>query len=238
MKNKITLFILLTVMAAVHIGAEPAKGVSTADINFQDQDGKTALHRAVIARDLEKVKELLAQGANPNIKDKNGISSFAYSVFGNRNEVIIEELLAHGASIDFLHEHTILSLISLDDYEGVLLLLNCGLNVDYQDDKNDVTALSYAAGFNKLQIVKELLARGANPNIQTKDGYTALVFALAKNHPAVVRELLAHGADQSMRGDFPFSLLVASLLSGRFLSFLELLKYKLWKKPIKMQIIK
>ncbi len=238
MKNKMMLFALFATFGVMQAGTDSAPTVSAVNINFQDEDGKTALHRAVAARDLEKVKELLAQGANPNIMDNNDFSPFTYAVVRNRNEAIIRELLAHGASVDFVHKDTFFSLIVLNDYEGVLLLLNCGFDVDYQSDKYGLTALCVAAGYNNFKVVKELLARGANPNIQAKNGATALTFALIKNNSAVVRELLAYGADQSIREPFDYPLLVVSLGLARFLPFFELLKYKLWKKPINVSMIK
>lgn len=61
------------------------------------------------------------------------------------------------------------------------------------------TALMFAARYGQLNAVKLLLARHADPNLQTKGGEnTALVLASCYAGPDVVRLLLKHGADPNI----------------------------------------
>lgn len=42
--------------------------------------GLSPLHFAVVNNDIIKIKELLAEGADPNIKDVNGVSPFILAI--------------------------------------------------------------------------------------------------------------------------------------------------------------
>lgn len=54
---------------------------------------------------------------------------------------------------------------------------------------------------NKINVVKELLKNGADPNERTDKGYTALMCAIQKNHIKIVKELLKNGADPNIVTD-------------------------------------
>ena len=54
--------------------------------------------------------------------------------------------------------------------------------------------LNEACKTGNLERVKELIAGGADVNIQNNDGYTALIFASAYDYISVVQELILHGA--------------------------------------------
>jgi len=49
------------------------------------------------------------------------------------------------------------------------------------------------------EVVKALLARGAEVDLRDNDGFTALVLASARGHREVVKLLLAAGADSMPR---------------------------------------
>ncbi|HEK86271.1 MAG TPA: tetratricopeptide repeat protein [Candidatus Aminicenantes bacterium] len=57
------------------------------------------------------------------------------------------------------------------------------------------TPLMYAASAGKLEVVKLLVARGANLNTQAQGGWTALCWAAMGGHEEVVDFLIASGAD-------------------------------------------
>ncbi|KAJ7110469.1 ankyrin repeat-containing domain protein, partial [Mycena epipterygia] len=60
--------------------------------------------------------------------------------------------------------------------------------------------LQAAAFQGNLEIVKLLLAHGANPNIEGGQNGTALQAATVCGHTDIVKVLLEHGADASVQG--------------------------------------
>ena len=63
---------------------------------------------------------------------------------------------------------------------GVKILLEYGAAVNMKDYKG-WTALHYAAvGYTKDEILQDLIAHGANPNIKTDEGHTAAEFLTVK----------------------------------------------------------
>ncbi len=67
-----------------------------ADINKQNDDGKTVLHCKVNVADLALVKLLLEHQANPNIQDNRGNTPILYTKF----DTMFRLLLEHNADID------------------------------------------------------------------------------------------------------------------------------------------
>lgn len=63
-----------------------------------------------------------------------------------------------------------------------------------QDERGN-TPLMREVCYNHIKNVKDLLKRGADPNVQDEDGLTPLMRALCYNHIENVKDLLKHGAD-------------------------------------------
>jgi ankyrin repeat protein len=69
--------------------------------------------------------------------------------------------------------------------------LGAGGDPNALDSKNRTTPLQYASGYNKLPVVVELLAAGADPAVAVDPrGMCALARAAARGHTAVVQALL------------------------------------------------
>ncbi len=73
--------------------------------------------------------------------------------------------------------------------------LTMGANIDAVDIYYGKTPLIEASIKGHAEIVKALLAWGANINIANKRGYTALMWATRINHPKIMVILLDHGAE-------------------------------------------
>lgn len=61
--------------------------------------------------------------------------------------------------------------------------------------------LFIAVKHGNLDMVKELLDNGANPNVRGKNGEAPLHWASIKGHLLIVRELLNKGADVNIQDD-------------------------------------
>ncbi|XP_033224897.1 ankyrin repeat domain-containing protein 17-like isoform X3 [Belonocnema kinseyi] len=110
----------------------------------------------------------------------------------------VKKLLTEGRSV---HETTeegesLLSLAcSAGYYELAQVLLAMSANVEDRGIKGDCTPLMEAASAGHADIVRLLIAHGADVNAQSTSGNTPLMYACAGGHEEVVRALLDAGAN-------------------------------------------
>ena len=72
-------------------------GAAERDVNEQDRDGTTELHRVILDGRFGEVPPLLERGADPNIQDHLGGTALQYAVFRGAEVNIIRALLDAGA---------------------------------------------------------------------------------------------------------------------------------------------
>ncbi len=118
----------------------------TTIINARDlSSGQTALHIVVERRDLIWTKFLLQRGANPNIRDKKGVSPLQLAV-GLGFTDGVEVLLDSGAEIDVndsAGETPLIAAVHRRDTALIRLLLSKGANPD-RTDNSGRSARDYA----------------------------------------------------------------------------------------------
>jgi ankyrin repeat protein len=80
--------------------------------------------------------------------------------------------------------------------------LDDGADINKSRNNDDKTPLYAASEKGHLEVVRELLARGAAVDAAIYGGWTPLLVAILKGHLEIVRELLARGAsvDAAMNG--------------------------------------
>jgi cytohesin len=168
--------------------------------------GWTDLHSAASAGDVERVRELLKKGANPNVRDEFGYTPLHWAAYEGHVDVV-KLLLKHGANLNARDEDGWTPLhraASRGHVEVVKLLLEHGADPNIKGA--GYTPLHVAAYVGYVEVVKLLLEHGADPNIKNKSGSTPLHFAAFEGHVDVVRLLLEHGADPTVKnkdGDTP-----------------------------------
>ncbi|HSX19746.1 MAG TPA: ankyrin repeat domain-containing protein [Gammaproteobacteria bacterium] len=72
------------------------------DLNEQDPQGRTALHRAVIDKNPAAVKQLLSYGADPNVKDRkgSGLTPMWYAACQTTDPLSVMALKSANATVD------------------------------------------------------------------------------------------------------------------------------------------
>jgi len=151
-----------------------------ADVNAPAADDHTPLHAACglylpghrrYLGGAGIVMYLLANGANPNMVERQGWTPLHCAV-RIRNLPVMRMLVAAGADIDSRTNERVTPLICICASE----------NID-------------------IQVVRWLLNHGANPNLADSGGYTALMFVAMSPHVNIARLLIRAHADVNMRTD-------------------------------------
>ena len=167
----------------------------------QPADGQVL--EAIRRGDVAAVRSLLAEGADPNVAQGDGLTGLHLAAQEGNLE-IAELLLGAGAMVEAhtrIGDYTPLHLASEGAHAAVVgALLEAGANAGALTTTTGVTPLHVAArAFNGEGAVKALLERGAPVNAQeSAAGQTALMFAASYGRSATVRELMSHGADPAI----------------------------------------
>jgi ankyrin repeat protein len=151
------------------------------DILAKGYSWMTPLH---VVRDTTMAALLLDNGAEVDARDKSG----ATPIFHIKDSAIITMLLDRGAEINITDQwgETPLHQVSRADIATQLLQHGADMNAVNNDGWTPLHTAAYA-GY--LDVVKVLLARGANAEARDAQGLTPLAVAIA--HPEV-RALLEH----------------------------------------------
>jgi ankyrin repeat protein len=97
--------------------------------------------------------------------------------------------------------------------DAVRHLLQLGAEIE-DIDKHGYTALAHATcGLENINVIKELLSAGADPNTQGTDGFTPLMHIMGNaTAPSleVLNTLIDHGADVNARNAYGHTALIAA----------------------------
>ncbi|GBL91973.1 Ankyrin-3 [Araneus ventricosus] len=149
---------------------------SGAQVNAANHFGSTPLHFAVIHRNEWMVRVLIEHGADVNLQDMNGNAALHFAVRNSK-------------TLLYLPEH------QTGDLWIVQKLINNGADIDIFN-KDYETPLMWAIREDGMDIVKELLAFGANVNTR-KDGLETCLHVASRNikpNSDIIIELVKHGA--------------------------------------------
>lgn len=181
------------------------------DLNAVDASGQTALNKACDDTSLDKVRALLALGADPNIPNNMGRRpldtvmdhySYGYGNFGaHDHNDIIAELLKRGASPQMspTPEMTRAPLhlaAENGNVKSLELLLAHGAKID-ETDRGEAaeTPLMAAAERGQTRAAQFLASKGAKLDATDANGRTVLHYVAAGGAKELAEILLQKGAD-------------------------------------------
>ena len=154
---------------------------------------------------LEKVQKALEAGADPNVKDNNGLDPLTWAAKKGHAE-IAKLLLQKGASAEEEDKENLLPLhhAAIKGKDKCLAaMLEVGVKVKVtvkSGDKAGYTALHFAAEKGHTSACTVLLKHGADVNAPEKrQKYTPLHLAAGKGRDKVVELLLESGAEIQVR---------------------------------------
>jgi ankyrin repeat protein len=180
-----------------------------ANVHARSARGYTALLLTAREANLEATKALLAAGADVNEAAKDGTTALVVATVRSHTQYA-RFLLNRGADPNlgpgFAPLHWAVGV-----WDSYLTDFSNGIT----NESTEWSAFGGLAKAEKLDFVKALLARGADPNARTKKnpnygmsvkggngnlvGATPFLIAAQANDVAIMRELVAHGADPNLR---------------------------------------
>jgi ankyrin repeat protein/ribosomal protein L40E len=182
------------------------------------------LLKAAREGDVEKVKDLLARGADPNAI-RLGTTPLHIAAGHGRFD-IVKILVENGANVnvkDLMGFTPLHSAILGNHLAIVKFLIENGADVNAKVENcltkwNWCTSLHLAAFAGDPNIIRFLIDRGADLNAKDGAGLTPLHIAARYGHPSVVELLIHHGADvnaKSNTGSTPLHEAIEGLASAR-----------------------
>lgn len=149
-----------------------------------DQD---KIMQAALEGEITTVQDALNNGFDVNTTDANKRTLLMLAAYNGHNQ-IIELLVANGADVNLRDtiNRTALMFASTGPFVStVQSLLQSGAQPNLTDDQENWTAAMMAAAEGQLEVLKVLVAHGADLKMVDVDGESSLDFAKANGHTQV-----------------------------------------------------
>jgi len=176
--------------------------------------GGEQLLRACIRGDYDMVKLLGDNGADMNIRDKDGMTPLMIAI-KKRETDISTYLISKGANLDVMDNGgntALIHAIKKGDIHLACMMIEKGANTRYRDVNGNNALMVYMDHPSlPIYILTLLLNTGMSPDTQNNDGMTPLMRVAADSDMSSLIELLKHGANPNIRNnDGDTALIIAS----------------------------
>ena len=200
-------FIVMTGLVACHPASSSRAGSTQAETARSADEQRLLdeqLLRAAYNTDLNKVRRLLADGANPNVRSGRLVDEW-HKLSGSSTWTPMMACLK--------------SPTTGDHYTICIALLDAGADINNAADSNGATALYKAIGYRSAETALMLIRRGAEVNTTTGcyidgDEGSPLWWAVRCGNRPVVAALLRAGADTEARSAFEWTPLLEAVRAG------------------------
>lgn len=155
---------------------------------------------AVLRRNTNIAKTLIAAGAKPNLGNSFGTTPLFWAVIGN-NDDMAKALCDSGADINLQTQLGKSPLVFAAGFGFANLtqtLIDKGADIDAADNLGN-TALTYAVSLNRDAVLKVLIDEGADLNPRDSRGGTPILLAVERDFAEIVNLLLRAGADPNVQ---------------------------------------
>ncbi|XP_078316219.1 uncharacterized protein LOC111129666 isoform X11 [Crassostrea virginica] len=166
------------------------------DINVQDKSERTALHWAVLGKNVNFCTLLMNAGADPTIEDHDGLSPFHIAIQKGYKDIL--KILSHEQDREIFSKKDgkgtppLVTAVNTGNVDICRYLLENGAKIDATDRRLKRSALQYAILAKNLDIFDLLLKY--NPSLDQGDyrGKTALHRICAIKDPRYFQRVIKH----------------------------------------------
>ena len=182
--------------------SEDEKTLTAEELKVKNEE---LLHAAAEGK-VDRVRALIAEGADVNAKDSDGFPVLVVAVAFMQVDVV-KLLIESGADVNIKYGEgkTPLYAISLGNEDDtfvneekalsiVQMLIAAKADVNYKNS-DGVSPLEVAAGMGYSTVIEALIAAGADVNVQDSMGVSALHVAVTMRHLKAIEVLLKAGID-------------------------------------------
>src|ERR1051326_5720170 len=190
----LTLLLTTAVLLGANVGCRRNRG-----IKYVDNKALTPLMNAAAHSDLDRVRQLILQGADVRERSKTGETALYWAIdrrFSADNLPVVAALLEAGADPN---DVSLAVAITRDEANAAvtLLLIRSGARVPTTCGSGD-SLLSLATMDGSAEIMQALIEKKAPVNCQDAYGRTALYWASLNGETDRVAVLLRNGADPTL----------------------------------------
>ena len=171
MRPVIALILVSMILLLINCGGQDKANKSEPRVSAPKVD----LHSAVVASDLETIRQHINAGSDLNVLEPYHASTPLITAAAVGNVVAAKILIGGGADLNYqnadgstaLHTATVFNRTDV-----AKVLIDSGIDLNLKNI-NGSTALHLAAFFGRIDIVKMLLEKGADKTIKNNAGQTA-----------------------------------------------------------------
>jgi len=197
-----------------------------------EPDGTTALHRAVLAGDLETTRQLLSSGADANAANRYGVTPLSLAA-ASANVALAQALLNAGAKGS---SEILMTAARSGNADIVRMLADRGADVNTRETSRGETVLMWAVAANRPEAARLLIERGADVNARSstlefpkasfglegvvtilpRGHWTPLMYAARQGSLEAARVLADARADLNATDPDGTTALVLAIMNGHF----------------------
>jgi len=178
-----------------------------ADMDEENFQGETPLMYAIKIQNFEGFEILIDRGADINYRNSRGLNVFMYIIQLKIPEYLkiafLKMLVRNGVDVNAqdYHGKSALFYAIQQNSPGLVqfLLENDEVDMNLPDRFNQTPLMVASKGDKNPELLKLLIAYGANPNIQDNNGKTSLIYLCGNKRyyqdPSVTEYILDNGAD-------------------------------------------
>lgn len=174
-----------------------------ANVNTRDEEGYAPLHNAARIGSLEVAGFLLDHAAETNATDRDGWTPLMFAAWRD-NADMAQLLIDNRARLEAINADGLTALAIATQHgktASAMKLIEAGADINRAVGAAAFTPLMLAVAKNSTEVVKALLAKGADVNARNTAGYTALMVAAAGNLPEIAALLIRNRADVSVQSE-------------------------------------